>query len=54
MDRTYDIVVRGATVYDGQGGAPFEADVAVKDGRIAAIGPNLAGTGARAPTPGNL
>jgi len=46
MNPTYDIVVRGGLVYDGQGGAPYEADVAVKDGRIAAIGPQLSGTGA--------
>jgi N-acyl-D-aspartate/D-glutamate deacylase len=37
----YDIVLRGGLVYDGSGGAPYEADVAVKDGLIAAIGPNL-------------
>ncbi len=46
MDPAYDLIVRGGLVYDGQGGAPFEADVAVKDGLIAAIGPHLAGSGA--------
>jgi N-acyl-D-aspartate/D-glutamate deacylase len=45
MDRTYDLVVRGGLVYDGQGGEPFEADVAVKDGRIAAVG-RVSGAGA--------
>ena len=45
MDRTYDLVVRGGLVYDGQGGEPFEADVAVKDGRIAAVG-QVSGAGA--------
>ncbi|HEY1749716.1 MAG TPA: amidohydrolase family protein [Caulobacteraceae bacterium] len=45
MARDYDLVVRGGTVYDGEGGAPFEADVAVKDGRIAAVG-RIAGSGA--------
>jgi len=37
-DHPYDLVIRGGLVYDGQGGTPFEADVAVKDGRIAAVG----------------
>ena len=35
------LVIRGGTVVDGSGGAPFLADVAVKDGRILAVGPNL-------------
>ena len=34
----YDLIIRGGTVHDGLGGAPRIADVAVKDGRIAAIG----------------
>ena len=33
-----DLVIRGATVVDGLGNAPRRADVAVKDGRIDAIG----------------
>jgi len=33
-----DLVIRGATVVDGLGNEPKRADVAVKDGRIAAIG----------------
>src|SRR5580658_3943481 len=45
MDRAYDLVVRGGLVYDGQGGEPFEADVAVKDGLIAAVG-QVSGAGA--------
>ena len=35
---TNDLVIRGATVIDGLGHDPIRADVAVKDGRIAAIG----------------
>lgn len=35
----YDLIVRNGLVYDGTGGAPYKADVAVRDGRIAAIGP---------------
>ena len=38
MDATADVVIRGGTVFDGSGGAPFEADVAVANGRIAAVG----------------
>ena len=34
----YDLAIRGATVVDGLGNAPVAADVAVKDGRIAAVG----------------
>ena len=45
MERAYDLVIRGGLVYDGSGGAPYEADVAVKDGRVAAVG-NIAGKGA--------
>ena len=34
----FDIVIRGGTLFDGSGGAPFMADVAIADGRIAAMG----------------
>ena len=34
----YDLIIRGGTVYDGLGSAPVQADVAVDDDRIAAIG----------------
>jgi N-acyl-D-aspartate/D-glutamate deacylase len=33
-----DLVIRNGTVIDGTGGAPFEADVAIAGGRIAAVG----------------
>src|ERR1700689_603277 len=39
-----DLVIRGATVFDGLGNDPIQADVAVREGRIAAVG-NV-GTGA--------
>jgi N-acyl-D-amino-acid deacylase len=42
----YDVVIRGGTVYDGSGGAPYTADIAVKGDRIAAIAPHLPGQGA--------
>jgi len=35
---TYDLIVRNGTVYDGLGGAPVVADVAIEGDRIAAIG----------------
>ena len=44
MAAQFDLVVRGGTVVDGTGGRPREADVAVKDGRIAAVG-RVAGAG---------
>jgi N-acyl-D-amino-acid deacylase len=34
-----DLVIRGATVIDGSGTAGRMTDVAVRDGRISAIGP---------------
>src|ERR671938_1830651 len=33
-----DLVIRGATVLDGLGNEPVRADVAVRDGRVAAVG----------------
>ncbi len=33
-----DIVIRGAQIFDGAGGEGFSGDLAIKDGRIAAIG----------------
>ncbi|WP_431855387.1 N-acyl-D-amino-acid deacylase family protein [Azospirillum sp.] len=38
MSETFDIVIRGGTVVDGTGGEPFEGDVAIAGGRIAAVG----------------
>jgi imidazolonepropionase-like amidohydrolase len=36
------IAIVGATIVDGTGGAPFQADVLLRGDRIAALGPNLA------------
>ena len=38
----YDLVVRGGMVADGTGAATREADIAVKDGKIAAVGKGVA------------
>lgn len=35
---TYDLVIRGGNVADGRGGPIYEADIAVTDGKIAALG----------------
>ena len=34
----YDVLVRGGTIYDGSGGTPYTGNVAIRDGRIVAIG----------------
>lgn len=41
----YDVIITGGTVYDGSGGAPVRADVAIRGERIAAIG-DLSGASA--------
>ena len=38
MSAEFDIVIRGGTVIDGSGAEPFAADIAVKDGKIVAVG----------------
>lgn len=37
----YDLVIQGGTVIDGTGASAFVADVAIHEGRIAAVGPDL-------------
>ena len=46
MERAYDLVVRGGTLADGTGAPVYEADVAIKDGRIVALG-EIRGSGAQ-------
>ncbi|NVN89125.1 MAG: D-aminoacylase [Desulfuromonadales bacterium] len=43
----YSYLFRGASLIDGSGSPPCRADVAVAGGRIAAVGPDLAGTAER-------
>src|SRR6478672_1713484 len=42
----YDVVIRGGTIYDGSGGAPYVGDVAISGDHIVAIG-RVPGRGAR-------
>src|SRR5690349_23560709 len=44
--RRYALVIRGGTVFDGLGGPGIEADVAIDNGRVVAIGKNLQDDGA--------
>nr|WP_294850455.1 D-aminoacylase [uncultured Sphingomonas sp.] len=44
---SYDVIIRGGTVYDGSGGAPFKGDVGIRDDRIIAVSPHVDGTAAR-------
>jgi len=46
MKPTYDIIIRNGTIFDGQGGAPFQGDVAIQGQAIAALG-NLDGADAQ-------
>lgn len=41
----FDLVVRGGHVVDGSGAPGFEADIAIKDGRVAMVG-DVSGSGA--------
>jgi len=36
-----DLVIRKGTIYDGSGGAPYQADLAITDGKISAIGSGI-------------
>ena len=42
----YDVIVRGGTVYDGSGRAPFTGDVAIRGDRIVGVGRTVRGRGA--------
>src|SRR5262245_62250092 len=43
----YDILIRGGLLIDGSGAAPTRGDLAINDGRIAAIGAELGDTAAK-------
>ena len=44
---SYTVLIRGGTVYDGSGGAPYVGDVALKADRIVYVGPHAPGRAAR-------
>lgn len=35
---SFDVIIKGGIIYDGDGGAPVHANIGIKDGRIAEIG----------------
>lgn len=41
----YDLVIRGGTIYDGSGQAPFHGDIAVSGDRVVAIAPHIKARG---------
>ena len=38
MTAKFDLLIRGATIFDGTGAEPFEADIGIESDKIAAIG----------------
>ena len=43
----YTVLIKGGTIYDGSGGAPYVGDVALKGDKIAYVGPKAPGRSAR-------
>ena len=43
----YSLIIRGGTIYDGSGGAPYTGDVALRGDRIVYVGPRATGRAAR-------
>src|SRR3954453_15599624 len=43
----YSVIIRGGTIYDGSGGAPYVSDVALKGDKIVYVGPHAPGRAAR-------
>jgi N-acyl-D-amino-acid deacylase len=38
QEESYDVIIRGGTVYDGTGGKPVRADVGIRGDKVAALG----------------
>ena len=43
----YTVLIKGGTIYDGSGGAPYVGDVGLKGDRIVYVGPHAPGSAAR-------
>jgi N-acyl-D-amino-acid deacylase len=43
----YDVLIKGGTIYDGSGSAPFVGDVGIKNDKIAYVGTHAPGTAAK-------
>ena len=43
----YTVLIRGGTIYDGSGGAPYVGDVAIRGDKIVYVGPHAPGRAAR-------
>lgn len=50
----FDTIIRGGTIYDGNGGAPFVGDIAFTDGIIKEVGPEISGDAKREIAAGGL
>jgi N-acyl-D-amino-acid deacylase len=57
--QSFDVIIKGGTIYDGTGGPPVKADVGIKSDRIAFIGnlskataPNIVDANGLAVSPG--
>src|SRR5438270_6953498 len=44
---SYSVLIRGGTIYDGSGGAPYVGDVAIKGDKIVYVGPHAPGRAAK-------
>jgi N-acyl-D-amino-acid deacylase len=44
---SYSVLIRGGTIYDGSGGAPYVGDVALKGDKIVYVGPHAPGRATR-------
>ena len=45
--QSYSVLIRGGTIYDGSGGAPYVGDVALRGDKIVFVGPHAPGRAAR-------
>ena len=43
----YDVVIRGGTIVDGTNVPRFQADLAIKDGRVAMVSGRIKAAGAK-------